>query len=83
LLALEYLYGQETPIVYRNIKSENILVLTRNPLHIKLADFGLIKVDDSLKTIYSTETYCPPKIVKYFGLLKSAPKDKYTKAVNI
>ncbi|KAF2181488.1 kinase-like protein [Zopfia rhizophila CBS 207.26] len=83
LSALEYLHGRKTPIVHRDIKPENILVLTRDPLHIKLADFGLAKAGGSLTTFCGTETYCPPEIAKYFGLSKSVPKDKYTEAVDI
>ncbi|KAF2189280.1 kinase-like protein [Zopfia rhizophila CBS 207.26] len=69
--------------MHRDIKPENILVLTRDPLYIKLADFSLIKVGNSLKTICGTGTYCPPEIAKYFRLSKLAPKDKYTEAVDI
>ncbi|KAF2189915.1 kinase-like protein [Zopfia rhizophila CBS 207.26] len=83
LSALEYLHGRKKPIVHRDIKPENILVLTRDPLHIKLSDFGLAKADGSLTTFCGTETYCPPEIAKYFGLSKSIPKDKYTEAVDI
>ncbi|KAF2188831.1 kinase-like protein [Zopfia rhizophila CBS 207.26] len=83
LSALEYLHGRKRPIVHRDIKPENILVLTRDPLYIKLVDFGLAKAGGSLITFCGTETYCPPEIAKYFGLSKLVLKDKYTEAVDI
>ncbi|KAF2178011.1 kinase-like protein [Zopfia rhizophila CBS 207.26] len=83
LSALEYLHGRETLIMHRDIKLENILVLTRDPLYIKLGDFGLTKVGGSLKTSCGTGTYFPPEIAKYFGLSRSEPKVKYTEAVDI
>ncbi|SPQ20563.1 58b91467-99f2-4e1f-b778-eb56634c081b [Thermothielavioides terrestris] len=61
LSALVYLHCRREPIAHRDLKPQNILVKSRNPLHIKLADFGLAKAG-SLKTYCGTATYRPPEI---------------------
>ncbi|KAI0008693.1 kinase-like domain-containing protein [Xylariaceae sp. FL0662B] len=81
--ALKYLHGQREPIAHRDIKPENILVKYRDPgrnpddLCIKLSDFGLAKIGDSLQTDCGSETYCPPEI------WLSRLQQTYTKAVDI
>lgn len=81
--ALKYLHGGRNLIVHRDIKLENILVKHRDPdcnpngLCIKLSDFGLAKIGDSLKTGCGSETYCPPEICA------GHPRQRYTKAVDI
>ena len=52
----------ENGIVHRDIKPENILVQSRNPLHIKFADFGLSKATADLKTFCGTHLYAAPEI---------------------
>lgn len=42
--------AHEHDIVHRDIKPENILVQSRNPLQIRLSDFGLSKVAVDLQT---------------------------------
>jgi serine/threonine protein kinase len=66
-------------IVHRDIKPENILILTRDPLHIKLSDFGLSKATTSLKTFCGTLFYAAPEI--YEKSLRS--RGTYTSAVDI
>lgn len=79
--ALSYLHGQHESVAHRDIKPENILVQYRDPnrdpnvLHIRLSDFGLAKIGDSLNTGCHSETYCPPEI------RPNGPR--YTKAVDI
>lgn len=79
--ALSYLHGQYESVSHRDIKPENILVQYRDPnrdpnfLHIRLSDFGLAKIGDSLNTLCHSETYCPPEI------RPNGPR--YTKAVDI
>ncbi|EED22705.1 hypothetical protein TSTA_061930 [Talaromyces stipitatus ATCC 10500] len=60
LSALTYLHRKG--IVHRDIKPENILVQSRNPLHIKLADFGLSKAAGTPRTVCGTETYAAPEV---------------------
>jgi serine/threonine protein kinase len=61
LSALDYLHGQPEPIAHRDLKPQNILVKSREPLHIKLADFGLAKAG-YLETHCGTLTYSPPEL---------------------
>ncbi|TKA60224.1 hypothetical protein B0A55_13168, partial [Friedmanniomyces simplex] len=51
LSALVFLHEQSPPIVNRDIKPENLLVQSREPMHIKLGDFGLSKASEDLKTL--------------------------------
>lgn len=81
--ALKYLHSLAEPVTHRDLKPENILVHHRDAsgdpdgLCIKLADFGLSKIGDSLKTGCGTYVYLPPEIC-YDG-----PEQRYTKAVDI
>ncbi|KAK3687147.1 kinase-like domain-containing protein [Podospora appendiculata] len=61
LSALDYLHGQLEPIAHRDLKPQNILVKSREPLHIKLADFGLAKAGH-LETHCGTLSYSPPEL---------------------
>lgn len=64
LSALKYLH--EGGITHRDVKPDNILISTRNPLHVKLTDFGLSKMIDSeetfLRTFCGTLLYCAPEV---------------------
>lgn len=81
--AVKYLHGRSEPVAHRDIKPENILVQHRDPnrnpnaLRIKLSDFGLAKIGDSLKTGCHSMTYCPPEI------RVDSIRQRYTKAVDI
>jgi serine/threonine protein kinase len=83
LSTLKYLHGRKPPIVHRDIKPENILVQSRDPLHIKFADFGLAKAGTDLKTICGTGTYLAPEVARYCGLSKTVPKEIYSEEVDI
>ena len=74
LEALEYLHSHFPPIVHRDIKLENILLLSRTPFFIKLVDFGLAKNDSPLKTFCGTNKYAAPETWGH---------DHYTAAVDI
>ena len=52
----------EYGIVHRDIKPENILVRSRNPLYVKLSDFGLSKATADLQTFCGTHLYAAPEI---------------------
>ncbi|KAI1170348.1 kinase-like domain-containing protein [Nemania sp. FL0916] len=64
LEALEYLHNLRPPVAHRDIKPENILVQHCNAwgIHIKLADFGLSKDNEDLRTKCGTPLYQAPEI---------------------
>lgn len=49
-------------IAHRDIKPQNILLKSRDPLHIKLSDFGLSKATSDLQTFCGTHLYAAPEI---------------------
>lgn len=58
--ALTFVHKQN--IAHRDIKPENILVQSRDPLHVKLSDFGLSKATADLRTFCGTHLYAAPEI---------------------
>ncbi len=60
LRALKYLHSQK--LTHRDIKPANILVQSRAPFRIKLADFGLTKKGSFLETTCGTPLYTAPEI---------------------
>ena len=67
LQALEYLHSYSPPLTHRDIKPENILIQSRMPLSIKLADFGLANNDASLsKTFCGSTEYAAPEIWRHY-----------------
>ncbi|KAG6012932.1 hypothetical protein E4U43_007579 [Claviceps pusilla] len=76
LSALVYLHGQG--IAHRDITPNNILVKTRHPLHIVLADFGVAKDAMELSTRRrGTRTYAAPE------MHESQDGTNYTTAVDV
>src|SRR5437762_1633932 len=65
LFALEHLHGRS--IVHRDLKPQNLLLKSRDPLHVKVADFGLAKEGKHLETLCGTATYEAPEIAQYLG----------------
>ncbi len=72
LQALEYLHSEQ--VAHRDIKPTNILLRSRRPFHIKLADFGLSTNASILQTQCGTCLYRAPGI--WSG-------SRYTAAVDI
>lgn len=60
LLAVEYLHSLS--ITHRDIKPENILVESRQPFHVRLADFGFANDTPGMNSFCGTEGYAAPEI---------------------
>ncbi|KAF7322168.1 Pkinase-domain-containing protein [Mycena kentingensis (nom. inval.)] len=62
--ALSYIHSKG--ITHRDLKPENVLMTTDSPPIVKVADFGLAKIVDSmtmLKTMCGTPSYLAPEVV--------------------
>ncbi|KAJ5742125.1 hypothetical protein N7533_011534 [Penicillium manginii] len=69
-------------IAHRDLKPQNILLISRDPPRVKIGDFGISKrvpKDSSTRydTRYSSGGYCAPEITK------GKAKEQYTKAVDL
>lgn len=70
LSALKYLHSMG--VTHRDIKPDNILIHSFDPLHVKLTDFGLSKMVENsdetfLRTFCGTLLYCAPEVYTEFS----------------
>ncbi|PHH91439.1 hypothetical protein CDD83_447 [Cordyceps sp. RAO-2017] len=69
LSALGYLHANN--ITHRDVKPDNILINTLEPLEVKLTDFGLSKMVETeqtfLTTFCGTLLYCAPEVYTEYG----------------
>ncbi|KAK0389575.1 hypothetical protein NLU13_3150 [Sarocladium strictum] len=95
--ALSYLHVRN--ITHRDVKPDNILISSLNPLVVKLTDFGLSKMVDSeqtfLRTFCGTLLYCAPEVYTEYGeydefgvrnrgkKVRRMPGQRYNHAVDI
>ncbi|KAL9622240.1 MAG: hypothetical protein Q9160_003423 [Pyrenula sp. 1 TL-2023] len=75
----------EMGFTHRDIKPQNILVVQKSPIWVKIGDFGVskrIQADDTaLRTMVGTRQFAAPEI---FGMLEDAPQSsEYTNMVDI
>ncbi|KAJ6446102.1 PH domain-containingprotein [Purpureocillium lavendulum] len=97
LSALGYLHTNN--ITHRDVKPDNILINTIEPLEVKLTDFGLSKVVDTeqtfLRTFCGTLLYCAPEVYTEYAeyddngvrnrgkKMRRVPGQRYNHAVDI
>ncbi|KAG0323145.1 hypothetical protein BGZ99_002922 [Dissophora globulifera] len=70
-------YLHDRGIVHRDLKLENVLVMDRRNLDVKISDFGLANVIGEsafLSTVCGTPSYVAPEVIR---------KEKYGKAVDM
>ncbi|EGX94716.1 protein kinase [Cordyceps militaris CM01] len=73
-------YAHKIGIAHRDLKLDNILVASRSPLKIKLADFGIAKSDAQLQSVCGT----PPFMALDIWAMEYPDKARYyTKLVDI
>ncbi|KAL6869832.1 Protein kinase protein rad53 [Amphichorda felina] len=95
--ALEYLHKNN--ITHRDVKPDNILISSLDPLEVKLTDFGLSKMVDTeqtfLRTFCGTLLYCAPEVYTEYAeyddngfrnrgqKMRRMPGQRYSHAVDI
>ena len=82
LSALTAMHTRTPPVVHRDIKPDNILrfVSPDGSIHVKLADFGLGKNADQLKTFCGSLRYAAPEI---YAKVITKDAERYTASVDI
>ena len=86
--ALNYLHNQDPPLVHRDLKPQNVLLMA-NDLRIKLADFGSVTIAQATKTMSSFQTpsnkqytplYCAPELLENIEI-RNCSSDIYSYAL--
>ena len=76
---LAYLHGRKNPVIYRDIKPENIIVSPQG--HVRLIEFGIARIykpDAAADTGYlGTEKYAAPEQYEDYGAQTDARTDIY------
>ncbi|KAL0631186.1 hypothetical protein Q9L58_009953 [Maublancomyces gigas] len=73
-------------ICHRDLKPQNILVASRDPLWVKIADFGTSKrsANTALRTMCGTQGYMAPELLRLLPQRFQARSiDEFTYALNI
>lgn len=81
LRALHYLHKRR--VTHRDIKPDNILIASLDPLRVKLSDFGLSKVTQEetfLKTFCGTLLYCAPEVYPDYEMYRRGDARKRRRA---
>jgi len=81
---LEYLHGQRPPVIFRDMKPDNVMVTPEG--EVKLIDFGVVRLFDPVKRTdtlkMGTAGYAPPE--QYAGQGQTTPRsDVYALGVTL
>ncbi|KAI9783883.1 MAG: hypothetical protein M1816_001135 [Peltula sp. TS41687] len=83
LQALNYLHQRK--VTHRDIKPDNILIASLDPVYVKLSDFGLSKIVNEqtfLHTFCGTLLYCAPEVFSTYDQYRKDKKSKRQRAGN-
>eukprot|EP00002_Diphylleia_rotans_P029038 TRINITY_DN5882_c0_g1_i1.p1 TRINITY_DN5882_c0_g1~~TRINITY_DN5882_c0_g1_i1.p1 ORF type:complete len:203 (-),score=41.27 TRINITY_DN5882_c0_g1_i1:30-638(-) len=63
---MQYLHARTPPICHRDLKSGNILIVSLNPIDVRISDFGLarIKAENQTMTKCGTKAWLAPEVLR-------------------